>query len=157
MHKTDPDNDFNDILEVQFENDRESRLLTRYSPDIDRYNIQSQGDEWKMQLKIGDEVDCIDKQKQWFASTIIEKETRIDNGREYPCFLIGYRTYHPEGNKVDNYQKKFFGWSETFDAWIPAYSPRIQKLNTFVRVGVDDPLAGSKGPGGNSEDMMFDD
>ena len=39
--------------------------------------------------------------------------------------------FHPEGNKEDDNHRKFFGWSEKFDEWIPAYSPRIQKYQTF--------------------------
>jgi hypothetical protein len=40
-------------------------------------------------------------------------------------YKIGFRTFDPEGNKEDNEGNRYFGWSETFDEWIPAYSPRL--------------------------------
>lgn len=134
-----------DILEITFENDtgRTQRLMFWYSPDIERYNTHSQGDEWRSQLKIGDLIDAIDSTKQWFTSTVLDKCMRLEDNKEYPSYHIGFRTYHAEGNKEDNHKRKYFGWSETFDTWISAYSPRIQKMGTFAK-HTEDPLAGTK-------------
>jgi len=38
---------------------------------------------------------------------------------------IGFRNYDERGNKQDNVNRQFFGWSENFDETIPNYSSRI--------------------------------
>ena len=121
-----------DLIEVEFENDS-SKTNTQfwwYSPDIDIYNTKSEGDEWRADLKSGDTVDTFDSTKIWYGSTIMDRQIKIDenSGKEYLVLKIGFRLYHPEGNKEDNNKEKFFGWSESFDEWLPAYSPRIQKF-----------------------------
>jgi hypothetical protein len=50
---------------------------------------------------------------------------------------IAFRVYHPDGDKVDKAGVKFFGWDETFDEWLPLYSPRIQKFNTYTSDNID--------------------
>ena len=52
---------------------------------------------------------------------------RGEVNREVLFLKVGFRVYHPEGNKEDDYKNKFFGWSERFDEWIAAFNPRIQK------------------------------
>lgn len=51
--------------------------------------------------------------------------------------MIGFRVYHPEGNRDDVHLKKYFGWSESFDEKYSAYSPRIQKYLTYANVSDD--------------------
>jgi hypothetical protein len=52
---------------------------------------------------------------------------------EYPMVKIGFRVYSPDGDKVDNDQRAFIGWSEGMDESFSAYSPRIQKFGTFAK------------------------
>jgi hypothetical protein len=86
----------------------------------------SKGDDWRLALNVGDIVDAHDSTKVWYQSTIVEKVLITEeNGNQYAKLKIGFRTYHPEGNKYDNEQRSFFGYSESFDEWIPACSPRI--------------------------------
>ena len=40
---------------------------------------------------------------------------------------IGYRTYAEDGNMKDEEGRNFFGWSERYDDWFTATSPRIAK------------------------------
>ena len=78
-------------------------------------------------------MDAFDSTRIWYASTVVDKKTQKEDDNEYIYLKIGFRTYHPEGNREDNNKEKFFGWSESFDEWIPAFNPRIQKFNTFAK------------------------
>ncbi|CDW89068.1 ubiquitin carboxyl-terminal hydrolase family protein [Stylonychia lemnae] len=130
----------NDIFLVAFENDIKSltsRFLPWYSPEIDRYDTKSSGDEWRASLQKGDLVDGYDSTKKWYQSQVQYRETVKDEDREVHRLRIGFRIYHPEGSKTDDDQRKYFGWSEKFDETIPAYSPRIQKFQTFAKVPGD--------------------
>ena len=118
-----------DIIQVQFENDIKSltsRYLPWYSPEIDRFNTRTAGDEWRMTLKKGDLIDGYDSTKKWYQSEVQNTEYfKDEGGREVLRLRVGFRIYHPEGNKTDDDGKKYSGWSEKFDETIPAYSPRI--------------------------------
>lgn len=87
----------------------------------------SKGDEWRGELKVGDLIDACDLTKVWYSSTIIDKEIRSFNDKDVIFLRIGFRIYDENGNKIDLNRNKFFGWSESFDEWLPAYNPRVQK------------------------------
>lgn len=58
-----------DIFQVVFENDIRSnsiRYIHWYSPEIDRYNTNSEGDDWRLDLKVGDFIDAFDSTKVWY-------------------------------------------------------------------------------------------
>lgn len=79
-----------------------------------------------MEIKPGDVVDTNDTTKIWYASTVLDRIIRQEeDGNEFILLKIGFRIYHPDGNKKDNNNKPFFGWSESFDEFIPASSPRV--------------------------------
>lgn len=115
----------NELIEVQFENDskNKNRMLWWYSSDLALFETESKKEEWRSEVKVADLVDAQDAMKIWYASTVVDKKANKDEG--YPEVKIGYRTYHPEGNREDNNREKYFGWSESFDNWLPLYSPRI--------------------------------
>ena len=120
-----------DIFYVVFENDLKSfssRYFHWYSPEIERYNTKSEGDEWRLELKADDLIDGFDSTKIWYQATVQDRQIRIDEGREVLFIKVGFRVFHPDGNKEDDDNRKYFGWSSRFDEWIPAYNPRIQKF-----------------------------
>jgi len=61
--------------------------------------------------------------------------------------------YHPEGGKEDELGRKYFGWSDRFDEWVPAYSLRVQKFQQFVK-SPEESDAGHKG--GQYEETIDD-
>lgn len=63
----------------------------------------------------------------------MRKDLDYQHSDDFLVYKIGFRTYNPDGNKEDNNKRKFFGWSESFDEWIPAFSPRIQKSGTHAK------------------------
>lgn len=71
-------------------------------------------------------MDACDLTKAWYSSTIVDKEVRTYGDKDVLFLKVGFRKYDERGTKTDLYSKKFFGWSESFDEWLPAYSPRIQ-------------------------------
>jgi hypothetical protein len=83
------------LLEVVFENDhrRMTRLVYWYSSDIDKFDTQSSGDQWRADAKVGDLVDAYDTTRQWYESTVIDRRYRNDNGNEFIELNIGFRVY----------------------------------------------------------------
>ena len=62
----------------------------------------------------------------WCKSTVLQYEKQFLGGRDVDMLYVGFRVYR----KTDNQYRKdergtFDGWSNRFDEWIPAYSPRI--------------------------------
>ena len=116
------------ILYLMFEDDYKSvssKQVPWYSIDVAPYNLRTKGDEWRKELKPGDFVDAYDSTKAWYQSIIQSKEVVYHDDREIIKYRIGFRMYHPEGNKEDDLGRKYFGWSEKFDEYFCAYSPRI--------------------------------
>jgi len=61
-------------------------------------------------------------------------EETDESGGQIKMVNLGFRIYHPQGNKYDELDNRpFFGWSERFDEWMPAYSPRIALHGTFSK------------------------
>jgi hypothetical protein len=120
-------------VEVKFERDRHAltrrfRLsdwrmapLSTYTKDWD----------WRHEIKQGDLIDCMDEEKDWYKSTVVDTRTGQNaDGEEFPEIYVAFRTYDPEGSKEDEQGRKFFGWSERYDAWQGATDARVQRLHT---------------------------
>ena len=123
-------------FEVNFENDNNlvARDLTIYSPEIAPYGTMSEDDEWRCVLQAGDLIDGFDSTKFWYSSTIVAKETRHEDDKDVPYLKVGFRVYEEEGNKEDQENGlKYYGWSDKFDEWIPAFNPRIQKYQSLAK------------------------
>mmetsp|Transcript_23130 Transcript_23130/g.22600 ORF Transcript_23130/g.22600 Transcript_23130/m.22600 type:complete len:87 (-) Transcript_23130:746-1006(-) len=85
----------------------------------------SEDEAWREQLNPGELFDAMDSTKVWYTSTVLEKEIRKYGETEIPFIKVGFRMYIQEGNKIDQNGKKFFGWSDSFDEWMPLYSARV--------------------------------
>ena len=74
--------------------------------------------DWRYKLEVGDTIDCMDEEKEWYKSTVLAKRliTNTD-GDVVPEIQVGFRTFDPEGSKTDEDGRTYFGWSERFDAW----------------------------------------
>ena len=82
--------------------------------------------EWRYDLKEGDEIDCMDNEKEWYKSTILQ--TRVGqnpDGELVPEVFVAFRTYDENGSKVEDDGRKFFGWSEKYDEWYFVTDPQI--------------------------------
>lgn len=83
--------------------------------------------EWRQNLKVGDVIDCLDRECIWYLSTIIE----IQGPRRKAT--IGFRVYTDEKDPVGDYKycntfkKHFKGWDKKDDELIYLNDPRIQK------------------------------
>lgn len=51
----------------------------------------------------------------------------------YREITIGYRVYDENGDKTDNNNMKYNGWSSKFDETLSMSSPRIAMYNTFAK------------------------
>lgn len=74
-------------------------------------------------------IDCVEN-CSWHQSTILdERFTEIEDGRAIKEFYIGFRVYVESSFKHDS--RGFFeGFSDRFDTWISAASPRIARYYT---------------------------
>lgn len=125
-------------------------MIERVSIDYFPLNTYCEDFEWREKLKPGDKVDVSDTTNVWYQSTVIDVRTINEDGKEIKEVYIGYRTYHPQGEKTDVDGKKYTGWSPKFDEWLCAFSPRIQSSKTMAKKYY--PEASS-----NTEDIVVDD
>jgi hypothetical protein len=89
---------------IRYELDR-SAEVKRFSladPAIAPLGTFTDDWEWRYTLKPGDELDCLDDEKDWYKSTVIGQRTRRNaQGEEIPEIYVAFRTYEPEGSKQD--------------------------------------------------------
>jgi len=83
---------------------------------------RTKGWEWRSALKPGDIIDVLDTQAKWFLGTVLE--AKVENGIKK--ILACFRVYLPNGSKSDKEGKAYEGWSDSYDAWFPAHSIKIQ-------------------------------
>ena len=120
-----------ELIQVIFDNDSlsNSYYFWWYSPELNRYDTQSKDEDWRQDLNVGDIIDSHDGSKVWYASTIISKQVVHEtDDNSYTKLLVGFRIFDPAGEKIDDIGRRYIGWPTTFDEWINASSPRIQKF-----------------------------
>ena len=89
--------------------------------------------DWRYDLKVGDEIDCMDQEKDWFKSTVIDHRIEAnEDGEPIPIMTVGFRNYDEEGTKwdEDDDKKRFFGWSKIYDETFSVTDPKVQRLGT---------------------------
>jgi hypothetical protein len=81
--------------------------------------------DWRDNLEVGDNIDAVDNEMDWYRSTVLKLRDGVDdNGQTVKQVLLGFRYYHEDGNKYDE-KGKFFGWSTKYDEWKDAYDVRL--------------------------------
>jgi hypothetical protein len=100
------------------------------SLEISPLRTKASESEWLLNLSQGDEVDAYDNAGTWREGTVVEPETRPDY--EVPIIKVGFRRYSQQGEKTDE-MGKYDGFGTACDEFIPAYSARIQKPDTFSK------------------------
>ena len=119
----------NTTLKVSFVNDISvSPLNVPIDSDlIAPLGTKAESEDWRGQLKKGDEVDAMDRCGTWYLSTVIVPEERVD--AKFPNVKVGFRQYVSSGDKKDE-MGNYFGYSEKMDEHIGAFTSRIQKKYT---------------------------
>lgn len=113
-------------LEVKYEADREAQTR-RFT--LDDWRVAPSGTfvddfDWRYDLKTGDFIDCMDDEKDWYKSTITKSRTSENSdGEAVQQIYVAFRTFDEEGSKTDDEGRKFFGWSERYDAWYGVTDP----------------------------------
>ena len=114
-------------VEIRYEMDIEAEVkrFKIFDPDFAYPGTFTDDYDWRFDLKVDDLIDCIDDEKQWLKSTVLQ--TRITNnadGEPIPEVLVGYRTFDENGPRPDEDRgMNFFGWSKKYDVWIAVTSP----------------------------------
>lgn len=123
---------------------RESiKICSRYSLEIAPPGLYTDDYQWRYELKEGDLIDCMDTEGTWYRSTILEtRETQLvvnnpkytpNDSNELPQInqtfkevYVAYRFYcEEEGHKTDEEGKKYVGWSNKYDTWLPVTIPIV--------------------------------
>ena len=74
----------------------------------------------------------MDNEKDWYKSTILQTRwTKNSDGEDIKEALVAFRIYDDEGSKTDEENRRFFGWSEKYDDWIPVTSILIQRYKSM--------------------------
>ena len=123
-------------LHIKYESDIDS-MIKRFDlndKDIAPLGTFTDDFEWRFNLKEGDLVNAMDKEKCWYKSTILRtRQTANPEGEIIHEVFIGYRTFDEQGNKIDEETKKrYFGWSEKYDIWMAVTDPLIQRYGSIA-------------------------
>jgi hypothetical protein len=118
------------FLEFPQNNSSNDRIVDRFSIEIALPTSKTQEQaEWRAALAPGSLVDGLEHYA-WYKSTILEERlTIVAEGREIKEYLVGFRVYQDHGSKNDA-RGKFEGFSDKFDKWVSAYSPRLTHFYT---------------------------
>lgn len=120
-------------IEIKYDCDREA-LTRRFG--LDDSQVAPAGTyvddfDWRYELKAGDFVDCMDDEKDWYKATILAtRSSENADGQAIPEIHVGFRTFEEEGSKTDDDGRKFFGWSERYDAWYGVTDPQVQRFHS---------------------------
>lgn len=98
-------------------------------------NTRAKDFDWRLNLKVGDEIDAEDSSLVWYKATVLgfEKNRGITEEITNPhhntySVQVAYRIYRDQGENEDEVGNKFIGWGSTFDEWINVMSPRIYQF-----------------------------
>ena len=98
------------------------------SIDIAKFDTKTLGEEWRVNLKVGDEVDFLNWAQAWVTGTVIKKDEPVN---QPPHITIGFRKYTPDGDEEDA-MGKFVGKKSMYDQRSELYSVRVQKGHSIV-------------------------
>jgi hypothetical protein len=102
--------------------------------DLYKNGVKTIDFEWRQDIAVNQELDACDKMGIWYQSTVLDiRIHRGDDCRKVTQAKIGYRYYSDTGNKKDENQLNYNGWSSIYDEWISVTSPRIALLHTKVK------------------------
>ena len=69
-----------------------SKVYRADSLDITRFDTKTNGEEWRYNLKVGDEVDALDYSSTWNTVTVIKKDGGT-NETSSPYITVGFCRY----------------------------------------------------------------
>ena len=113
-------------------------MYSRWSQDIAQFESKTKEIyAWKKEnltkeLKVKT-IDCHDE-RHWYKSTILDfmTDTEMRRTNKVDCVHVAYRIYTETSNdpnldvskvKSDSSGNLYVGWDDTYDEWIPIYSP----------------------------------
>jgi hypothetical protein len=109
--------------------------VSRSSSDIAPVDSKAKAeDKWRNEIEVGMEVDCQDPQGKYFPATITNRRKKCNYPNDCKVrhtgeeFRVIYRVYRDNGSRTDKEGKKYEGWSESFDEWLPVNTSRMHPL-----------------------------
>jgi hypothetical protein len=89
-------------VEIKYEKDQQATVRRFDIQDwqIAPFGTFTDGFDWRYDLKEGDIIDCMDNEKEWYKSTVLQ--TRLGqnpDGEVVPEVFVAFRTYDENGSK----------------------------------------------------------
>ena len=72
-------------------------------------NTYTGDEDWRDNLKKGQQIDAMDRTYKWHSATVVVEEERKEGGI-MPMVKVGFRVYDPQGDKADE-MGAYFGLS----------------------------------------------
>jgi len=121
-------------VDIRYERDREAEVkrFGLFDPSFAPPGRFTDDWEWRLDLKVDDQIDCMDTEKQWLKATVLHTRTAENTeGEAVPEVLVGYRTFDDAGPRPDEERgQNYFGWSNRYDEWVPVTSPLVQRFRS---------------------------
>jgi hypothetical protein len=135
-----------EILFVNLAEEENTILFRKTSLNHAKKGTYTKNYDWKINLKAGDVIECLDREK-FYPATVIERYEESRNGMISASYNIGFRLYPQTFPQWENHRhfwdkaeltadcnnKIFFGDKENFDEKIPFFSSRIDRLGTHEK------------------------
>lgn len=109
-----------------------TKIFRADSLEIAKFDSKTRGEEWRYNLKPGDEVDALDYSSVWHTCTVIKvggDEATISSTSPY--VTVGFRRYKPDGAHEDQ-MGKYDGKARAYDQRLELYSVRVQKAESVA-------------------------
>jgi hypothetical protein len=92
------------VIDVKYDLDYKG-VIQRYHlfhMDMAPFGTFTDDFDWRYDIKVGDEIDCMDNDKEFFKSTVVARKIQNNHeGEPIPIITVGFRTFDEEGNKED--------------------------------------------------------
>lgn len=83
--------------------------------------------DWRIGLKVGDQLDAQDTKSIWYLSTIAEESVEAGCKK----VRVTFREFTEEGDKIDSDNRRYRGWGANEDEWFDVMSPRLRQPHTM--------------------------
>jgi hypothetical protein len=117
------------LIKFQKDISVQAALFRADSPKIAPLNSKTTGDDWRDNLRVGDQVDALDASLRWNNATILSVDK---NKGVMPQVKVGHRVYSAAGDKVDGEGQAYTGWGPGLDECIGSHTLRLQKFGTMT-------------------------
>jgi hypothetical protein len=114
---------FRSLEAVKREMRKLDELASHYNQSDEDVSIQI--DPWRVELKLGDEIDVMDAESVWYVSIVTKRSGGfVHIVRPFVCHSFAHFVW-----------QHYVGWPDKWDEKLPITSSRLAALGTYTKVG----------------------